>query len=70
MHKFLVDTASENCDQVDVIVCVRPDQTVPGPVRVRSLQEMRKGEGRHSLESYVELVLLTVEPTLYQQVTF
>jgi len=39
-HKFLIDTATASCGQVDVVVCVRPDQTIPGPMRVRWLQEM------------------------------
>jgi NadR type nicotinamide-nucleotide adenylyltransferase len=39
-HKFLIETALTQADHVDVIVCVREDQTVPGELRAGWLREM------------------------------
>jgi len=39
-HKFLIDVASTNSDQVDVLVCERLDQTIPGSLRVKWIREM------------------------------
>lgn len=39
-HKFLIDTALSQVDHLDVLVCVRSDQTIPGELRVQWLREM------------------------------
>ncbi len=39
-HKFLIDTALGAVDHLDVLVCVRADQTIPGDLRQRWLQEI------------------------------
>jgi HTH-type transcriptional regulator, transcriptional repressor of NAD biosynthesis genes len=39
-HKSLIDTALANSQNVDVLVCVRPDQTIEGSLRVQWLKEM------------------------------
>ena len=39
-HKFLIDTACSRCNRVIVIVCERPTETIPGPLRRAWLQEI------------------------------
>ena len=39
-HKFLIDTALEQVDHLDVLICARPEQAIPGELRARWLQEM------------------------------
>jgi HTH-type transcriptional repressor of NAD biosynthesis genes len=39
-HKFLIDTALSQVDHLDVLICSRPEQTIPGELRARWLQEM------------------------------
>ena len=39
-HKFLIDTALRQVDHLDVIICVRPDQTIPGSMRGSWLRAM------------------------------
>lgn len=39
-HKFLIDTAAANSEQVDVLVCERADQSISGELRVEWLREM------------------------------
>ena len=39
-HKFLIDTAASSVDQLTVIVCDHPDQTIPGEVRAAWLREI------------------------------
>ena len=39
-HKFLIDSALAQVDHLDVLVCVRLEQTIPGELRVRWLQEI------------------------------
>jgi HTH-type transcriptional repressor of NAD biosynthesis genes len=38
-HHFLVDTALANCERVFVLICVKPEQTIPGEIRRACLQE-------------------------------
>ncbi len=37
-HKFLIDSALEQVDHLDVILCARPDQSIPGSVRASWLR--------------------------------
>ena len=39
-HKFLIDIALGRVDHLDVLVCSRPEQTIPGELRARWLQEI------------------------------
>ncbi len=39
-HKFLIETALAQVDHLDIIVCVRPEQWIPGDLRRQWLQEM------------------------------
>jgi HTH-type transcriptional regulator, transcriptional repressor of NAD biosynthesis genes len=39
-HKFLIETALEAVDHLDVLVCVRADQTISGDLRQKWLQEI------------------------------
>lgn len=39
-HKFLIDTALAEVDHLDVLICVRPEQTISGELRARWLREM------------------------------
>ena len=39
-HKFLIETALAQVDHLDVLVCSRPEQTIPGDLRARWLQEI------------------------------
>jgi HTH-type transcriptional repressor of NAD biosynthesis genes len=41
-HLYLIDTAIENSEVVNVLVCHNPTQTIPGKLRVKSLQEIYK----------------------------
>jgi HTH-type transcriptional repressor of NAD biosynthesis genes len=41
-HKSLIDTALAQVDHLDVLVCVRPEQTIPGALRVQWLREMHR----------------------------
>ena len=38
-HRFLIDTALAQVDHLDVLICVRPEQTIPGELRARWLRE-------------------------------
>lgn len=37
-HKFLIDSALSHVDHLDIIVCARPDQTIPGSLRTSWLK--------------------------------
>lgn len=39
-HKFLIDTALAQVDHLDVLICVRPEQTISGELRAQWLREM------------------------------
>ena len=39
-HKFLIDTALSQVDHLDVLICARPEQTIPGELRAQWLQEI------------------------------
>jgi HTH-type transcriptional repressor of NAD biosynthesis genes len=39
-HRFLIDTALSQADHVDVLICVRPEQTISGDLRTLWLREM------------------------------
>jgi HTH-type transcriptional repressor of NAD biosynthesis genes len=39
-HKLLIDTALAQVDHLDVLICVRPEQTIPGELRAQWLREM------------------------------
>lgn len=39
-HKFLIDTALAQVDHLDLLVCVRPEQTIPGELRAQWLKEI------------------------------
>ena len=39
-HKFLIETALAQVDHLDVLVCAHPEQTIPGELRARWLQEI------------------------------
>ncbi|HOF86719.1 MAG TPA: adenylyltransferase/cytidyltransferase family protein, partial [Armatimonadota bacterium] len=38
-HHYLINTALARCDRVAVLVCWKPEQTVPIDVRVAGLRE-------------------------------
>jgi NadR type nicotinamide-nucleotide adenylyltransferase len=42
-HKFLVETALDAVDHLDVLICVRTDQIVSGDLRQKWLQEIHPG---------------------------
>ena len=39
-HQFLIETALSQVDRLDVLICVRPDQTISGELRKQWLQEI------------------------------
>lgn len=39
-HKFLIDAALVQVDHLDVLICVRPEQTIPRQLRAQWLREM------------------------------
>lgn len=39
-HKFLIDTALGQVDHLDVLICARPEQTIPAELRARWLREI------------------------------
>jgi HTH-type transcriptional regulator, transcriptional repressor of NAD biosynthesis genes len=39
-HKFLIDTASAQVERLDVLICARPEQTIPGELRAQWLREI------------------------------
>lgn len=39
-HKFLIDTALSQVDYLDLLICVRPEQTIPGDLRAQWLHEI------------------------------
>ena len=39
-HKFLIDYATAQCESMDVLLCERKDQTIPGPLRAAWLREI------------------------------
>jgi HTH-type transcriptional repressor of NAD biosynthesis genes len=39
-HKFLIDMALAQVDHLDVLVCARPEQTIPGDLRAHWLREI------------------------------
>ncbi len=39
-HKYLIDTATNQCEKVTVFVCGKPEQTIPGELRAKWLQEI------------------------------
>lgn len=39
-HKYLIDVASAQVDKLDVVLCVRPDQRIPGALRAAWLREI------------------------------
>jgi HTH-type transcriptional repressor of NAD biosynthesis genes len=39
-HHFLIETALSRVDRLDVLICVRPDQTISGELRKQWLQEI------------------------------
>lgn len=52
-HLYLIDTAIENSEIVNVLVCHNPTQTIPGKLRVKSLQEIYKNRDNviiHSID--------------------
>lgn len=58
-HKFLIDTALRQVDHLDVIICARPDQTIPGSVRASWLRTIHPSSNvievddpRHDDDSY------------------
>lgn len=38
-HKFLIDTAKARCEQLTVILCWKPGETIPGPLRAQWLRK-------------------------------
>src|SRR5690349_19042685 len=42
-HHHLVDTALSQCDELHVVVCERPDDPIPGPLRAGWLAERHPG---------------------------
>ena len=52
-HLYLIDTAIENSEIVNVLVCHNKTQTIPGKLRVKSLQEIYKNNDNviiHSID--------------------
>ena len=43
-HKHLIDTAAAQVDHLDVLVCWRPDQTIPGATRASWLREIHAAQ--------------------------
>jgi NadR type nicotinamide-nucleotide adenylyltransferase len=43
-HKHLIDTAAAQVDRLDVLVCCRDDQTIPGATRASWLREIHAGQ--------------------------
>jgi HTH-type transcriptional regulator, transcriptional repressor of NAD biosynthesis genes len=42
-HKFLIDTAMSQVEHLDVLICARPEQTIPGELRAQWLRETHPG---------------------------
>lgn len=42
-HKYLIDTAAATVEQLTVIVCGKPEQTIPGELRAAWLREIHPG---------------------------
>jgi len=49
-HKFLIDTALAQVDHLDVLVCVRSDQTISGELRRQWLQEIHPAAHVRAIE--------------------
>lgn len=39
-HKFLLDTASDNCDELTIVVCSLSSEPIPGQLRFRWIREL------------------------------
>lgn len=39
-HKYLIDTALAQCDNLTVIVCFKPDESIPGTLRAQWIQKI------------------------------
>lgn len=52
-HKFLIDTALSQCEEVDVLVCRKPEQNPPAELRVAWLQEIHPKAKVHLIEDTV-----------------
>jgi HTH-type transcriptional repressor of NAD biosynthesis genes len=52
-HKFLIDTAIENCEIVNIIICHNYKQTIPGNIRIKAIKDIYKDNPNviiHSLD--------------------
>jgi len=49
-HKFLIETALRAVDHLDVLICVLANQTIPGDLRQRWLQEIHPGANVMQIE--------------------
>ena len=51
-HKFLIETALKDVDHLDVLICVRGDQTIPGDLRERWLKEIHPSAHVRQIEDF------------------
>ena len=51
-HKFLIETALKDVDRLDVLICVRADQTIPGDLRERWLREIHPAAHVRQIEDF------------------
>ncbi len=49
-HKFLIDTALAQVDHLDVLICARPEQTIPGKLRAQWLRETHPSANVRAIE--------------------
>jgi HTH-type transcriptional repressor of NAD biosynthesis genes len=51
-HKYLIDTAIENCEHVNVIISYNPTQKIPGIIRYEAIKETYKFDNRVSVYQF------------------
>lgn len=51
-HKYLIDTAIENCEHVNVIISHNPTQEIPGMIRYEAIKETYKFDNRVSVYQF------------------
>lgn len=49
-HKFLIDSASKQCEELTVIVCWKPSETIPGIIRAQWLKQIHPNINVISIE--------------------
>ena len=51
-HKFLIETALNAVDHLEVLICVRADQTIPGDLRERWIKEIHPSANVRQIDDF------------------